>query len=564
MIQISNLTEKLISSGPKIRHNTYKDEDFFKVVVLSTKKETSEHYAKFLTNTPAIVTSSTRTYTAPFKNTKIVVYARTPHDSWGHKQATVGVDGLIICIENDEEYEILKEEISLKYKFLDVRVIVTGHHEHIVKRWEQELEAKSIPSSSPLEVVLKEIDEDDKEEYAKILAISKAYDKDNSGQLEMAEMPAIIKSLGQDPDNPAIKEALIVLDVNHDNIIEIDEFIQWWKIGRQNASALSKIYELSQKSSQIINSYVNFKNLKKEATSIDRNAKINISKMNVNIDTGLNETRTRFNLKVVSGGDKRKEASKNFLSKFTDNIIKAQDENWINISIFVQSLTYKGNEIKDFLEGFRHKLINYAEENFIPGLSLFIKDFVIFKFYPQDYSGIIVFEFKTDVYNLIRSSITDLEFIRDFLTNNSTSTFEFDLKITSSNCLGECINNENTLGEFLRTSEVSINSSGIKSRLRTFLMNLNENYKSYLPLLQLLFAPNNMKLNYKGPVDEFLGSSENESLKYNLSKWKPFLDFIRDNIDSELRNVMSRLEIGFNLYDIFFNLQIFSTHLWQD
>jgi len=305
--------------------------------------------------------------------------------------------------------------------------------------------------------------------------------------------------------------------------------------------------------------------LKKVALDIDPSAKVVHSQMNVNIDTAnFEETETRFNLRITAGGEKRKEATKNFLSKFTNVQARAQEENWINISIFVQSLTFQGKDIKEYLEKFREKLILYAEKHLIHGLSTFIRDFVVFKFFPQDYSATIIFEFKSDVYQLIKDSLGDLMFLRNFLTNNSTSWFDFDMKINSGLDLGDLIENSSTLGDFLKQSDIVINSTGIKSRNKALVMNLGDAYKQYLPLLQLLFVPNNMKVNYKGPIGDFQDSSTGETLKADLSSLKPILEFIRGNIDPNLLKVMSRLEIGLNLYDIFVNLQVFSTKMWSE
>ena len=41
-----------------------------------------------------------------------------------------------------------------------------------------------------------------------------------------------------------------------------------------------------------------------------------------------------------------------------------------------------------------------------------------------------------------------------------------------------------------------------------------------------------------------------------------FLSLIKNNIDPNLRNSVNRMEMGFNMCDIFANFQIFSDTIW--
>lgn len=540
------------------RVNTYKPEDFFKIVILSPNEKTSEDKALWLSNTDAKKISPTGTYKTIFNKTNIVFYSRWPGSNREIVQATVSVDAILIFVDNEDEWNVVLKEVEKKYKFLSVVLIVTDSDR--VRKFERDLNfASSISKNSSSQQIFDKLDDLDREEYKKIQSIIEKFDTDKSGFLEIKETPNLVKSLGDDPNSKEIKEALLALDINHDNILQIDEFIQWWKIGRQNHLALSKIYELNQKCSRVINNLVNFNNFQRISEKQTKDIK---NELNVNVNTkNFDEYLTRLYFRFTTGGEKRKEATKNFLSKFT-NVLENHDDNWIYISIFVQSLTFKGNEIKGWLEKFRENLIKYAEQNLIPGLSNFIKDFVNFHFYPQDYSATITFEFKSDVYSLLKDALCDFMFIKNFLTNNGKEFFDFDLRIHSGANLGDIISNSQTLGDFLEKSEISIESSAIKDRIRTLLTNLNDQYKPYMNLLQFLFACNKMKLNYTGPINEFLDSQSDGIKNIQLGFLNPILQFIRENINKELLNCMTRLDIGMNLHDVFMNVQIFSENLW--
>jgi Ca2+-binding EF-hand superfamily protein len=543
----------------KERENTFRPEDFFKVVCLAPTKDIAEEKAKWLTNTPQLKSNPFCCYRAPFKDSEVIIYSSWPNDDEDQTRATVGIDALVIFIDKEEDYDRILKEINQEFKFITVRLLVTDFEGK--RRWEKDLEAESIRTSSSAEEVLHQLDHLDKDEYKKILKIIDKFDANKDGTLDLQEMPALVKALGEDPNKSEIKEAMKTLDINHDNELQIDEFIQWWKIGRQNTPALAKIYELAMKSNEIINNLISFNNFDKERQAFDANNNKQCA-LKFNLNTGnFDEYVTRLGFRI-STGEKRLEATKNFLSKFT-NIHDAKDDNWINISIFVQSLTFKGEQIKEWLENFRHNLIGYCDKYVIPGLGQFIRHFVNFHFFPQDYSATITFEFKTDVYSLIKGALGELLSIRDFLTNDGKGSFDVDLRILSGECLGDLISQSKTWGDFLNKSEISINGTSLKGRLRTLLLNLNKDHKTHLDLLQFLFVPNNMKFDFKGPLAEFLNENSKGLLNTSLEPLQKLLEFIRKNIKYELLECMSRLEIGLNLYDIFFNFQIFSEHLWH-
>lgn len=548
------------------RINTYRNDDFFKTVILARNKSTAEEKSKWLTNTPILKTDETGTYKCPFKQTFFVAYANWPGSDTWQRQATVGIDALLIFLDSETDLEEIKEEIETRYKFVNVRLLVSNEtNESKVSSWTNVLKAelfKAETAANEGEQILRALDLLDQKEYQKIVEVIKRFDTDNSGVLEIREMPLLVKELGGNPDSEDLKQATLALDVNHDNILETDEFIQWWKIGRQNSKALSKIYELNMKTQNVLNQLFHINSLKKHIDCVQQEK---TSQNNVNITIEAEEIEdylTRICFKLATGGEKRKEATRNFLSRYT-NIHDVTEDNWINIAFFVQSLTYEGYNIKEYLENFRENLINYAEKTYLPGLSNFIRDFVIFKFYPQDNSANVIFQFKSDVYSLIKDALSEVLCIRDFLTDNHKGSFVLDLKVHSCDCIGDYITQGKTLEEFLDKCEIYINSSCIKSRLRTIVMHLSDSYKPWLQLLQYLFAGNNVKMTYKGEVSHFLQDEETEDIfKINLKQLSPFIEFLNSNVHKELLKCLSRVEVGVNLYDFFLNLQIFSQTLW--
>ena len=94
-------------------------------------------------------------------------------------------------------------------------------------------------------------------------------------------------------------------------------------------------------------------------------------------------------------------------------------------------------------------------------------------------------------------------------------------------------------------------------------MNLNKKHQSLLGLLQFFFAPNNLNVDFVGPLTELLDESSLTILNLKLSSFAKFIDFIKSNLNPILLKSMKRLDIGFNLFGSFFNMQIFSDTLWN-
>lgn len=64
----------------------------------------------------------------------------------------------------------------------------------------------------------------------------KAFDKDNSGFIDLNELGDVAKELGRPMDAAELEECMRDLDLNKDNKISFQEFRTWWLSGRQGLS----------------------------------------------------------------------------------------------------------------------------------------------------------------------------------------------------------------------------------------------------------------------------------------------------------------------------------------
>ena len=66
-----------------------------------------------------------------------------------------------------------------------------------------------------------------------VMKVFKDFDKDNSGFIDLGEITAVAKELGTEISPVEAAQIMQELDINKDKKISMEEFVEWWKTGRQ-------------------------------------------------------------------------------------------------------------------------------------------------------------------------------------------------------------------------------------------------------------------------------------------------------------------------------------------
>jgi len=411
--------------------------------------------------------------------------------------------------------------------------------------------------------IVEKLDAMDISEFERLLTMFNKYDENQGGSISIKEMPNIANDLGIDQSTQTFKESILALDTNHDEELDLEEFLQWYKVGRTFALEISKIYQLKSKVDENIAKFLDYKKLLKDMDNPDNLlVKKSTNTIKILLDSEkLSELVTRLHLKFTLGGQKRLDAAKNFLSKFTSEH-SYTDDAWVNIAVFTKSLTMQGKELLVHMEKFRGNLVNFAEKNGIEGLSGFLNKFIEFRSFSNDSAANIYMKIKLDIESLMRSALEPLIIIRKWLTDDKNS-FDFSMRVFSSECLGELIKNKKTVADLLNKGEVEIEANLLKTRLRTLLSNLNPEWASILGLFQLFFMSSNLNLKFKGPFNEFSNEGSFKFFNNSLEFCEPLIKFIKSNFDPEVLKCFSRMEFTFNLFHMFANIQVYSDTIWN-
>lgn len=539
------------------RKNTYSNSEYFKVVVLTKNEETSIEQSRWLTNNYKKL-HRTDVIRCEYKKTSLVCYPRYKDQSLEYQ--VLAIEGLFIYVEDEESWNSIKEIYESTYKGVFSKALVSSHDK--AEEWARSIGAQRIAFPNRM-AVIETLDHLDMDEYELIFNKFSEFDEDRSGSISTSEMTKIAKFLGEDPEGENLKAAMLAFDTNQDGKINFAEFLSWWKIGRKDLITFTKFYALHQyvitKLDEIFD--------KTKLEEVLKNERLKDSskslKSDVNIDTkNIEEYITRIYLRAAIGESARKEACKNYLSRYNDKM-EFNSDYFIDIAVFTKSCTIDGQSSVDYIKHFQKEIIEKIDSTIIPGFKQFMDKFLIIRVYPSDFSVNLRFEFKYDVQELLKTALNGYTTITDWLTNLGKNPFDFDFKYHSGKCFGDILEDGAQLCEVVESCELKLKFSAVKDKIKALISSLLPEYQESTKYLKPFYIPSSLKIKYEGRLDQMLDSKSKELLNKDLLFLNKVVDFLKENIPEDLRKSMSRLEAGINIVDSFYSVQVFSEHLWH-
>jgi len=541
-----------------VKTNTFTNDEYFKIAVISKNEQESIENSIWISGHKGkLIRDDVIRHS--FKNTSIVCYPRFVGDI--KNSETIHFEVIAIFVEDQDTFNIIKEEINTNYHRLQVRLLVSNHPK--AEDWAKELKSALI-ARKDREEVISTLDQLDQEEFKNILEKFNIIDEDNSGNISTSEMPQMIESLGENNvKKEDLKDAILVFDTNKDGLISLEEFIVWWKIGRKDPSTFLKFYDLENFVRKKINTIMDVSQLTKEMKNKEINNSTKLTHTNIDLDTlNLESYTTRVNLRAAIGGTARKDACENYLSRY-NNKMDFNHDYFIDFAIFVQSCTINGISAKDYIIKFRDELIDEIDRNIIPGFKSFIGNFLVVKVFSQDFSVNVRFEFKYDIQELLKSSLNSYLELSSWLTNDGKHPLDFEAKFFSGKNLNDLIDEDCSFGDFFDQCEFLLKFQSLKEKIRFILDNLkieNENFNKYICTLSKM----TFKVKYRGKINTYTDTKTKEILNTKFILFKDAINYLKAQIPEDLKQVMSRLEVGLNVVDTFASVQIFAENQWKN
>jgi hypothetical protein len=536
------------------RVNTYLPHECFKAILVSATKEKAENYSQWITNSS---TSRGGIYMCPYGNkSQLVIFPRYP-GTFDKQATTVAVEALLVFVDSDEEFQLIKNEIP-KYGQIPIRLVISEKNmKHVLK----EINAKFFQGGSP-DKLKDELHRLDIQECVNIKDKFMQFDTDQSGYIDHREMMAIAASIGENPDTEEFKQAMLALDFNSDGNISFTEFISWWKIGRQNTLTLPKIYQLNVNSKRVIHEVLNYEeylNTAKNSTGVqDLKTKQNVYYRS----PGLFEIRSFVEMAFAVGGEMREKMAADFVGKFNPNK-GAIKSNFISILTTLKPGAQLSEiQAKELLDEFKDNVLNFGESSANSVLIGFVKNLLVFETSTAKNSAILAVRLKLDIEELIRGAVFQFLDILEHL-HEETESFWFNIKGQSNLDLHDSGNK--ILGDFLQTSEVLFEGSGFKNKMKNLFDHLTNECKEhgFVKLLQLIFLPNEVDIEYEGDLNELVDEESKRLLNIPLDGISSIMEFLKKSLSPKLLGALDNIEIGVNMFRIFGRIKFYTKSLFN-
>lgn len=501
-------------------------------LIVASNKELCEDTSKWLSENE----TEDGFFLRDYKGYTIKAYSRWPKCPTGLPGSPAS-DVLIIRVTSTDDWnsihELVYENSIIQFKIVISEVDIPEMIEDVKPIYVCK------PDSSNT-ALLEEIIKAETELSDLLKKVFNNFDKSGDGFIDINEIEVLCRELGMDVTRSEYKETIKGLDVNKDGKISFEEFIDWWKTGRQCSNILDSLIKVKLATSSFFNSVVNSKYLesikeKLETLKKEQRELVN-SFVSINLDKVGSNPEIMISLDGYFGGETMDKLSKSYVNNFEG--LKSSD--------FFVILEFKVKDPSkiDLLKKFLQTLTNNLNE------SLRHVSRKIFSYFNSDMSIMVL---KKDDH-ILCLSIKLKRVIKDELMSFENAFKHFlDEEITQQICLSFCMQgnidklkeNPNALfvENFDLSSSLQIKSEILKKNLKVLLKKL-KNLPRFLKLCLNSYAGSHIELNFG--LDQFKSANNILSQPSNV-----IIGFLKDNFLRILQNILSSFG-GLNQYKRFF------------
>lgn len=290
-----------------------------------------------------------------------------------YPKGTIGsasVDAIIISLNDSKEWGYIKEAL-FPFSLVHFKILLIPNSKKDAELTSIESEAKAnmtLDSENfSAEEILNHIIKAEEETNNLLKTVFSNFDKAGDGFIDLTEMETICRELGLDVTHAEFQDTLRSLDINHDNKIGFDEFVDWWKKGRQCSKLMESLISMKIATSAFLkkcvdSKYLQFIKSKCEKAKSEKNQLIN-SFFGVNIESVREKPDLQISLEGFFGGEAKESLSKSYVQDFEENL-KTSDmfvifefivKDSSNMESLIRKLTNLANVIRESLQGISSK-----------------------------------------------------------------------------------------------------------------------------------------------------------------------------------------------------------------
>lgn len=334
-------------------------------IVVAHAKEDSENIAKK-------IMESENNYLGYFKRV-YTGFEFNAYTRWtNNPKGIIGshsVDALVIVMKDEKDISNIRETVD-GFSLVQFRILITPQDMKDVSEFSKEIKANinlNLEELNSIEI-LDHIIKAEEETNALLKSVFTNFDKSNDGYIDLAEMETICRELGVDVTHSEFQETLRSLDINHDNKIGFDEFVDWWKKGRQCSKLMESLISMKIATNSFLKNcleskYLQFVKSKCEKTKKEKSELIN-SFLGINIENVKDIPDFQVSLEAFFGGEAKENISKSYVSHFEDNlktsdmfvIIEFIVKDKSKIDSLIKKMTNLANVLRESLQGISSKI----------------------------------------------------------------------------------------------------------------------------------------------------------------------------------------------------------------
>jgi len=338
------------------------------------------------------------------------------------------VDAILVLLKDKNECGQIMEALY-SYSLVQFKILIVPKENKELQDLQNEIKANislNLEELSP-EEILNHIIKAEEEINNLLKSVFNNFDKSNDGFIDLNEMETICRELGVDVTHAEFQETLRSLDINHDNKIGFDEFVDWWKKGRQCSKLMESLISMKIATNSFLKNcidskYLQFIKSKCEKVKKEKNELIN-SFFGLNIETVRETPELQVSLEGFFGGEVKESLSNSYVQNFGENL-KTNDmfiifefivKDKTKLDSLIKKLTNLANVIRESLQGISNKI------------SAFINNGISIKVLKKS-EEVICLSFK------IRRSLKE-----EFSSFENAFNLILDQSITQNICLSFCL-----------------------------------------------------------------------------------------------------------------------------
>jgi hypothetical protein len=523
----------------------YKD-NMINIICVSVDEERATNLAKLITGCELIwkgywIREQTK------DNLRLLSYTRWPDIQKG-RPTTTYADTMVVDVSDINEFSKVEEYVRARGRVPQILLYSQTDLTELEKTFRHH-NAKWINNKEVLGERLREIIVTHYFELLKL--IRETFDKfdiNKNGVIEKEDIKKAANELGENITSVEFEKCFEIMDMNNDGVICFSEFVNWWKLGRQNTSLMKKMVQLQMMTSKILKNDKLIE-LRKELEALKTENSLSKFFLKMFSEGEIHDPGFELFFQFVKG-EERYEHIRTHLLHFQQDTAKLQSR-WTDLTLAFddtvdQNLAFEQlKEVKTKLLGLLEVLSPNAHET----LTRLFK-FEYFKFFDNN-SVVIRMRNKADTQKQIDTALNDL--IQLLKTMTTTQEFSFGFRTKSS--FGDVLKDRIKLIDALADYSLEIKSSLHRSILKVICGGL---YKDLETLISVLLSPLSTKFESHLKMETLLESLkvDFESFNNNVLIVQSFVGIIKGLLNNNILDKLKAIEICFNGFEIYSSLRL--------